>query len=325
MIEPLHPPRTGVFHKGEIALQRSLGVDARMAEIGPRVIRDYLPDQHREFYARLPFIMAASVDREGEVWPTMLAGAPGFIQSPTPALLTIAAAPYPGDPALEGMRAGGAAGLLGIELHTRRRNRANGLICRAGRDGLSLAVAQSFGNCPQFIRLRDYAFARDPQLPPAGEPLVSDTLPPAARAIIAPADTFFVASYAGGAVDVSHRGGRAGFVRIGADGLLTIPDFAGNFFFNTLGNLLVNPRAGLLFVDFASGDLLQLAGRAEILTDGPDIARFAGAERLWTFRPSQVVLRRAASPLRWSAVAGGVSARTRGTGRWDEAGGEGQP
>lgn len=325
MIEPLHPPRTGVFHEGEVALQRSLGVDARMAEIGSRVIRDHMPDQHREFYARLPFIVAASVDRAGEVWPTMLAGAPGFIQSPTPTLLKIAAAPHPGDPAQEGLRAGGAAGLLGIELHTRRRNRANGFVCRAGRDGLAIAVQQSFGNCPQFIRLRDYAFARDPQLPPPGEPVMSDALTPAARAIIAAADTFFVASYAAGAVDVSHRGGRPGFVRMEADGLLTIPDFAGNFFFNTLGNLIVNPRAGLLFVDFASGDLLQLAGRAEVIADSPEIAGFAGAERLWTFRPNQVVLRRGASPLRWSAVAGGVSSRTLGTGSWHESGKGGQP
>jgi predicted pyridoxine 5'-phosphate oxidase superfamily flavin-nucleotide-binding protein len=325
MIQPDEQRRGNVFHAGEIALQRSVGMEARMAEVGPRVVRDHMPEQHREFYSRLPFILAASVDAVGEVWPTMLAGEPGFVQSPSPTLLTIAAAPFGGDPARAGLVAGGAVGLLGIELHTRRRNRVNGLICRAGRDGLAIAVEQSFGNCPQFIRQRDYAFARDPQLPPPGAPVESDALTPAARAIIAAADTFFVASYAASAVDVSHRGGRPGFVRIGADGVLTIPDFAGNFFFNTLGNLLMNPRGGLLFVDFASGDLLQLAGRAEIITDSPDIARFAGAERLWTFRPSKVVLRRAASPLCWSAVAGGVSARTLGTGTWDEAAGDGQP
>ena len=325
MIEPLHPPHTGVFHEGEIALQRSVGVDLRMAEVGPRVIRDYMPEQHREFYARLPFILAASIDQEGEVWPTILAGEPGFVRSPTSTLLTVAAASFPGDPAREGLRPGGAVGLLGIELHTRRRNRVNGLICRAGRDGLAIAVAQSFGNCPQFIRLRDYAFAREPHVPPAGEAVVTTALTDEARAIIAAADTFFVASYATSAVDVSHRGGRPGFVRVDADGLLTIPDFAGNFFFNTLGNFMVNPRAGLLFVDFASGDLLQLAGRAEIISDSPAITTFEGAERLWTFRPARVVLRRNASPLRWSEVNDGMSARTLRTGSWDEAKRDGLP
>jgi predicted pyridoxine 5'-phosphate oxidase superfamily flavin-nucleotide-binding protein len=325
MIERLHLRRTCVFHEGEIALQRSVDMAERMAEVGPRVVRDWMPQQHREFYARLPFILAASVDEAGEVWPTMLAGEPGFIQSPSSTVLTIAASPFPGDPARPGIAAGGAVGLLGIELHTRRRNRVNGLVCRAGRDGMAIAVAQSFGNCPQFIRLRDYAFARDPHLPPVAEPEVAVTLNDHARSIIAAADTFFVASYAGSAVDISHRGGRPGFVRIGADGLLTIPDFAGNFFFNTLGNFLVNPRAGLLFVDFASGDLLQLAGRAEIVTDSPEIATFEGAERLWTFRPTKVVLRRDATPLRWSAVTEGVSARTLRTGTWAEAGRGGRP
>jgi hypothetical protein len=45
-------------------------------------------------------------------------------------------------------------------------------------------------------------------------------------------------------VDVAHRGGKPGFVRVGDDDTLTIPDFVGNFLFNTLGNLLLNPRAG---------------------------------------------------------------------------------
>ena len=59
--------------------------------------------------------------------------------------------------------------------------------------------------------------------------------------------------------DISHRGGRPGFVRVDGD-VLTIPDFRGNRYFNTLGNLIAEPRASLLFVDFETGDLLQLQG-----------------------------------------------------------------
>ncbi|MDT1852839.1 FAD-binding oxidoreductase, partial [Acinetobacter baumannii] len=77
-------------------------------------------------------------------------------------------------------------------------------------------------------------------------------------------------------VDVSHRGGKAGFVRVADDGTLTIPDFDGNLFFNTLGNIVVNGKAGLLFVDFASGDLLQMSGDAEVIFDSPEIAAFQG-------------------------------------------------
>ena len=71
-------------------------------------------------------------------------------------------------------------------------------------------------------------------------------------------------------VDVSHRGGKPGFVRVGDDGTLTIPDFVGNFLFNTLGNLLLNPRAGLVIADFGTGDMLFLSGVTEIVWSGPE-------------------------------------------------------
>ena len=42
-------------------------------------------------------------------------------------------------------------------------------------------------------------------------------------------------------MDISHRGGRPGFVRVDGD-VLTIPDFRGNRYFNTLSNLLLEQR-----------------------------------------------------------------------------------
>jgi hypothetical protein len=101
--------------------------------------------------------------------------------------------------------------------------------------------------------------------------------------------------------------------------VLTVPDFAGNLHFNTLGNFLLNPRAGLLFTDFASGDILQLTGRAEVILDSPEIAAFQGAERLWTFTPEKVVLRECALPLRWVMRERGWSPIALKTGDWAEA------
>jgi hypothetical protein len=70
-------------------------------------------------------------------------------------------------------------------------------------------------------------------------------------------------------------------------------------YFNTLGNLLANPRAGLTFLDFETGDLLQMTGRTEILPSVPDAATFPGAERLWRFQPERIVWRPATLALRW--------------------------
>jgi ferredoxin-NADP reductase/predicted pyridoxine 5'-phosphate oxidase superfamily flavin-nucleotide-binding protein len=314
------PPAPPVWHDGEIRLQRSIGVDALMAAQGPRVIRRFMPDQHRAFYEQLPFIVVGAVDPAGDVWATLLTGQPGFIHSPDPDRLTIEQTPAPDDPASAGLAEGAAIALLGIEFHARRRNRMNGRVLTSGDAGLSIAVEHAFGNCPQYIQQRDVEPRPGHRTGPVHRSAVLDE---PARAMIAAADTFFVASCTddtatGRQVDVSHRGGRPGFVRIGDDGVLTIPDFAGNLHFNTLGNLLLNPRAGLLFADFATGDLLQITGRAEIILDGPEIAAFQGAERLWTVVPERIVRREAALGLRWTLRADGWSPNVLMTGDWNE-------
>ncbi|GGE89621.1 pyridoxamine 5'-phosphate oxidase family protein [Stappia taiwanensis] len=84
------------------------------------------------------------------------------------------------------------------------------------------------------------------------------------RRIVASADTFFIASCAEGGADVSHRGGAPGFLRLRGDGALCFPDYAGNRFFNTLGNIGASGRAGLFIPDFASGDALLLTGTAGV-------------------------------------------------------------
>ena len=292
---------TAPWHEGEIALQRSVGLDEPLAEIGPKVVRDHLIEQHRAFFPLLSFAVLGAVDPAGDVWATLRAGKPGFLSSPDPSRLDLAIRPDPYDPAEAGLREGEPAALLGIDLSTRRRNRLNGPVRNRTPQGFSLEVGQSFGNCPKYITLRGPALIAGESLDP---PERMETLDAEARAQIAAADTFFVASYAPGwdgarQVDVSHRGGEPGFVHVGADGVLTIPDYSGNRFFNTLGNLTANPKAGLVFVDFASGTLLQMTGATELVLGGPEIADFPGAERLWRFRPRRIVRRKGGLPLRW--------------------------
>lgn len=317
-------PATSPWHAGEVEIQQRLGVAERMDTFGRRVIRDHMPDQHRTFYAQLPFLLVGTVDPEGRPWASLFEGRPGFVRSPDPRTLDIGAGLGAEDPAAAGLAPGAALGLLGIELHTRRRNRMNGRIAGMDASGLRMAVGQSFGNCPQYIQTRDFRFVREPGAF-AGAPAAEhgQGLDADARASIAAADTFFVASYVdpdGDAgrrgVDVSHRGGRPGFVRIEGD-TLTIPDFAGNLHFNTLGNLLINPRAGLLFLDFESGDVLQLTGRTELVFDGPEVETFQGAERLWRLHVERWVRRRGALALRWQLDA--FSPNSLMTGTWEEA------
>ena len=302
------------FHSDELAAQAYAGGGP-----GGGAIRAFMPDQHRSFFELLPFLFAGTADDEG--WPqaTMLAGAPGFAHSPDPVTLRIDALPDSRDPAAANFARGREIGILGIDFSTRRRNRANGHIAGMDTSGLTVAVRQSFGNCPQYIQGR--AVHAVPHAPMDTEPLGG--LDSEARAMISAADTFFVASRSRpgtgteGGFDISHRGGRPGFVDVNG-GTLTIPDFRGNRYFNTLGNLFGEPRAGLLFIDFERGDLLQLQGVAEIDWSDAAGSMIEGAERFWQFHTVRGWRRRAASPLRWSFV--DYSPFTERTGSWRKAG-----
>lgn len=299
------------FHRDELAAQALAGQPA-----GRAAIRPFMPDQHRAFFAGLPYLFAATADEQG--WPvaSVLCGAPGFVQSPDPVTLHIAAPPGVGDPAASGFAIGRDVGLLGLDLTNRRRNRANGALTAVDAGSLTVRVAQSFGNCAQYIQTRQPTAATRTSAPAQVEHF--EGLDDAARALAGGADTFFVASRSrpevgrDGGLDMSHRGGRPGFVGVHGD-TLAIPDFRGNRFFNTLGNLLGDPRAGLLFIDFATGDLLQLQGRVEIDWT-PGTAAPAGAERLWRVKVERGWRRRGAFPFAW--IFGDYAPTTLKTGAW---------
>lgn len=313
------------FHAGEAAVQDRIGVRARQEEVGRRVIRDFMPDQHRRFFEQLPLMLIGGLDNHARPWASALTGAPGFMRSPDPRILRVNAQPVPGDPLAGSIRAGVPLGLLGIELETRRRNRLNATVSEHDATGFTLAVDESFGNCPQYIQVRQHRWVDLPkELPPPED--FGACLPADARALIEAADTFFIATAspeAAGAAslkgcDVSHRGGKPGFVRVSEDGgasLLTSPDFLGNFQFRTFGNLEINPVAGLLFLDFATGDMLFLTGTAKVIWEGLEVAAFAGAERLLQFTLTEGRLLRAALPLRWSAPE--PSPYVAATGSWE--------
>ncbi|MDH5823569.1 pyridoxamine 5'-phosphate oxidase family protein [Luteimonas sp. RD2P54] len=315
-------PSPSPFHAGELAIQRQLGVAERVDAFARKAVRDHMPDQHRTFFAQLPFLVAASVDRQGDPAVTLLAGRPGFAHSPDAGFLQIDCAPDPSDPVAEGWVPGEPVGLLGIELRTRRRNRMNGTLVQTGSGRLGVAVGQSFGNCPQYIHTRSMAFVRDPAQPWHGDVESGQALDEAARRMIAGADLFFVGSHVergergARSVDASHRGGKPGFVRIRGN-RLSIPDFAGNLHFNTLGNFLLNPRAGLVFVDFATGDMLHLSGDVLLDFGAEEAATFQGAERLWHVDVRRWTRRKGAFPLRGRG--GEASPNALMTGSWEES------
>jgi len=281
------------FHEGEQQVQERIGVRERVERMGRNIIRDFMPAEHREFFEDLPFLVVGSADSAGALWASLLPGEPGFVQAPGPRSLEVSAEPLPGDPLLNNLRLGAPLGVLGIEVATRRRNRANGRIARVGAGRFELSVEQSFGNCKQYIHARAGVFLVPPEARPHPVAEAAE-LSTAARDILARADTTFIATASrsaasGGSegVDVSHRGGPSGFIhseRSASGSVLTLPDYSGNFMFNTFGNLEVNPRAGFLVLDFEMGALLSLTGKARVLWEDARIGAFPNAERLLELR-----------------------------------------
>ncbi|MGI9521861.1 MAG: FAD-binding oxidoreductase [Hyphomicrobiaceae bacterium] len=297
------------FHLGEQCVQERAGV--RDIEAWARtVVRDYLPEQHRDFHTSLPFLVVAARDALGRPWVTLLEGPDGFITSPDPRSLIIHAMPVPGDALSGAFEYANDVGILGIELAARRRNRVNGRVAETSLNGFTFKVDQTFGNCPQYIGEREWRRVDD--VPP-GKSTIGRSLTSSQSDWIRSADTFFIASgyRADGesptyGMDASHRGGDRGFVKVLGDRQLRFPDFAGNNHFNTIGNLVLDPRAGYLFVNFESGSLLQLTGTTSIDWNSEALAQFPGARRLVTLDIEEVVELPSAMSLRWDSDAEAV-------------------
>lgn len=89
---------------------------------------------------------------------------------------------------------------------------------------------------------------------------------------------FFIATAdAEGQPDCSYKGGLPGFVRVLDPKTLAIPDYDGNGQYRTWGNVRVNPRVGLLFLDFETPKRLRINGTATVSAEDPLLAELPGA------------------------------------------------
>jgi predicted pyridoxine 5'-phosphate oxidase superfamily flavin-nucleotide-binding protein len=281
-------------HRGERAVQRRAGFPDRpwgSARVGATV-----PPVAAEFLRRQRLVVIGAAAPDGSVWASPLTGAPGFLTAPDEQTVAARRSPVPGDPLADVFTTEHDVGMLAIEPASRRRMRVNGR-ARQEADLLVVHTEQVYANCPKYIQARDV----DAHVAGgAGAVTRSDRLSSGQRAWITAADTFFVATHAPGlGADVSHRGGRPGFVTV-AGARLSWPDYVGNSMYMTLGNLELDPRAGLLFLDWEQGRSLQLTGRASVDWDPARAAGVPGAQRLVDFEVERVVQIDGAVPLRWS-------------------------
>ncbi|MBC8152840.1 MAG: pyridoxamine 5'-phosphate oxidase family protein [Bacteroidetes bacterium] len=276
---------TTPFHAGELAVQARTG-EEQTARRNGQIIAERIPNGALNFVNKQPMVVASSVDANQRIWTSLLAGMPGFVVAETPSLINLDTnrlVSARDDIFWANVANQPAVGLLFIELRSRRRLRVNGRMVGEGSQ-YRMTVGEAFANCPQYIQRREMEVTAPHVLPDS--PAANGTeLPDELTRWIERADTFFVGSaHDAEHIDTSHRGGKPGFVRVENARTLLVPDYRGNSMFNTLGNLAVNPVAGLLFINFDMGESLQLTGRAELLFGEPGQADDTGGTgRHWRF------------------------------------------
>lgn len=290
------------YHPGEIQIQEQAGV-RHIAERSKGMIRPDIPVVAKTFLGEQPFLIIGAPEDDGTIWASVLFGTPGFVRVLDSRSVAIDGSPEVTDPITRCLRVGYSVATIAMDFAGRRRMRTNGTMTAVGRGHLEFLTEQVYANCPKYIQAREWSPKEE-----GSEFVRSNTcflaLPKEAVAIVSKADTFFIASHHPEyGADVSHRGGMPGFIRAENDETLVFPDYKGNAMFHTLGNLNDYPQAGLLFMDFESGSLLQLTGRVEIEWDVTEGAfSFPGAERLIRFRLERGQLTRNAMPLSWSSA-----------------------
>ena len=274
------------FHEGELRVQELAGELEEGVRNG-RVLADSIMKGALKFVAQQPMVVLGSVDDRQNIWASVLFGQPGFVTAPDERKVEFdlsRAGINEHDPFWQNIQHNPQIGGLFLELATRRRLRINGTVSRPTGGQLILDVAECYPNCPKYIQRREVHVE---ELKPSGqtpEPLDGSSLGTEQAGLIRASDTFFVASaHPQRGLDASHRGGQPGFVEVVDEQTLRIPDYAGNSMFNTLGNIMINPRVGLVFLDFKRNRTLQLTGSAEILWDQQDpTGRTGGTQRFWT-------------------------------------------
>lgn len=287
---------TAGHHDGEQAVQ------LRAGEGGPGwgspMFSPEIPHGFDAFLAEQRLVALGAPADGGALWCTVLTGPAGFITADDDRTIVIDALPAHGDPLRDVFEEPRHLGMVVVSPQTRRRIRANGT---AQRDGGRLVThtEQVLGNCPKYLQHR--TVVEDHSAPAAtGRIRTGSELDVAQQRWVGQADTFFIASLAPGhGADASHRGGRAGFVTVAGPRRLVWPDYVGNSFYMTLGNMELEPRCGLVFLDWENGHTLQLTGRGRIDWNADRARTFPGALRTVEFDIDRLVQVDRASSLRW--------------------------
>lgn len=252
--------RPARFHPGEYVAQERAGDVAAAAHLGP-VVKPFLALGAEKFLASAHFAVAASLDDKGQPHVSPLAVQAGQFGTVGSCGVTLPAGAVSADDVLLANLAGDRRiGLLYFDPATRRRYRVNGEVVNAGADPLEVSILEAYPNCPKYIVRQTLRYEREASSVPA---TTGAGLEEREAKLLSHTSLFFVGSAdPTGQLDVASRSGDAGFVRQVGPYTFEVPDFSGNALYQTIGNLVVEPRAAVGLID--GNQFVVLVGSAEI-------------------------------------------------------------
>ncbi|OEK07410.1 hypothetical protein A8C32_18430 [Flavivirga aquatica] len=276
------------YHKGELKIQEKFG-EQKIADRAGRMINNAIIPGASAFIENQNSCIISSMDINNNVWISLLVGEIGFVEVPDLTNLFFRSKKITSsdtDIFYDNIKENPNVGSLFIEFSSRRRYRINGKVI-TNAIGIGLNIEEAYPNCPKYIQRRLSAVSK---ILEANAPSIKsgESLSQLHIDWITKSDTLFVGTVdSTNSLDASHRGGKEGFVEVLDDNTLKIPDYKGNKMYNTLGNILENKNAGLLFIDFEKKRTLQLTGKAELLFDQTteaDHLKTTGTGRYWLFK-----------------------------------------
>jgi len=281
-----------VHHPGELSVQHRAGVDG--VAHGSATVGGIIPTVAEQFLVAQRMVVISAIN-DGAMWTTALVGQPGFIETLDESTFHIETDLPAEDPLFGAFDSPLDVGMIAIEPESRRRMRVNGR-AHMHDHGLLVQADQVFGNCPKYIQTRKGELV---DLPAVTARPMGTRLTEGQAAWVGSSDTFFVGTGAPGlGNDSNHRGGNPGFIRVEAQ-RLTWPDYIGNSMYMTFGNLEIDPRAGLLFINFETGHSLHLSGKARVDWDEDRAAEWPGAQRVVDMEIEHVIQLDHRIPLRY--------------------------
>jgi uncharacterized protein len=291
-----------IYHQGELEAQLRAG-ERSLSERNAKAISSKIIPGAINFLQNQPFIIATTRNSANEVSVSAISGKPGYIRVIDEQNIEIDSflvTSNPKDVFWKNIKEDPGIGLLFIELFTRRRYRINGSI-QLHEGKILISILQAYPNCPKYIQQRQISVSGKKLF--SSEMLTGTTFTEEIQKLVSTSDTFFVGSSdSEGRLDASHRGGISGFVVVEDSNTLVIPDYFGNSMFNTLGNFMVNPNAGLLFIDFEHRRTVQLTGTAEIAWSEELNNATGGTNRYWRFRLKKWIMFDNLTDLDWTFI-----------------------